>query len=46
MNGLDGAGAPFIVIGENIHCTRVVKRDGARGGADAGRPARGPLPDR
>lgn len=26
------AGRPFVIIGENIHCTRVVKRDGARGG--------------
>lgn len=36
----DAAGArPFIIIGENIHCTRVVKRDGARGGvAPDGRP--------
>ena len=40
MNGLDGAGAPFIIIGENIHCSRVVKRDGARGGQTPdGRPA-------
>jgi 5-methyltetrahydrofolate--homocysteine methyltransferase len=30
---------PFVVIGENIHCTRGVKRDGARGGvAPDGRP--------
>jgi hypothetical protein len=30
---------PFVIIGENIHCTRVVKRDGARGGvAPDGRP--------
>jgi 5-methyltetrahydrofolate corrinoid/iron sulfur protein methyltransferase len=29
----------FIIIGENIHCTRVVKREGARGGvAPDGRP--------
>jgi 5-methyltetrahydrofolate--homocysteine methyltransferase len=36
----DAAGVrPFIIIGENIHCTRVVKRDGARGGvAPDGRP--------
>ena len=36
----DAAGdAPFIIIGENIHCSRVVKRDGARGGiAPDGRP--------
>ncbi len=36
----DAAGAtPFIVIGENIHTSRVVKRDGARGGvAPDGRP--------
>ena len=28
----DGDGtAPFIIIGENIHCSRVVKRDGTRG---------------
>jgi 5-methyltetrahydrofolate--homocysteine methyltransferase len=32
-------GRDFIIIGENIHCTRVVKRDGARGGvAPDGRP--------
>jgi hypothetical protein len=32
-------GPPFVIIGENIHCTRVVKRDGARGGvAPDGRP--------
>ena len=31
---------PFIIIGENIHCSRVVKRDGARGGVSPqGRPA-------
>ena len=31
--------APFIIIGENIHCSRVVKREGARGGvAPDGRP--------
>ncbi len=30
---------PFIIIGENIHCSRVVKREGARGGiAPDGRP--------
>ena len=30
---------PFIIIGENIHCSRVVKRDGARGGiSPQGRP--------
>jgi 5-methyltetrahydrofolate--homocysteine methyltransferase len=35
----DGA-VPFIIIGENIHCSRVVKRDGVRGGlAPDGRPA-------
>jgi 5-methyltetrahydrofolate--homocysteine methyltransferase len=29
----------FVVIGENIHCSRVVRRDGPRGGVDdAGRP--------
>jgi hypothetical protein len=34
-----GSAQPFIIIGENIHCTRVVKRDGARGGvAPDGRP--------
>jgi 5-methyltetrahydrofolate--homocysteine methyltransferase len=32
-------GTQFIIIGENIHCSRVVKRDGARGGvAPDGRP--------
>ena len=32
-------GTEFIIIGENIHCTRVVKREGARGGvAPDGRP--------
>ena len=32
-------GTRFIIIGENIHCTRVVKREGARGGvAPDGRP--------
>lgn len=31
---------PFIIIGENIHCSRVVKRDGARGGLSPdGRPS-------
>lgn len=31
---------PFIAIGENIHCSRVVKREGVRGGVDpGGRPA-------
>jgi cobalamin-dependent methionine synthase I len=31
---------PFVIIGENIHCSRVVKRDGVRGGLTAdGRPA-------
>ncbi len=31
---------PFIIIGENIHCSRVVKREGIRGGAMSdGRPA-------
>ncbi|CAN5785284.1 hypothetical protein BH23CHL8_BH23CHL8_15110 [soil metagenome] len=31
---------PFVIIGENIHCSRVVKRDGARGGVGPdGRPA-------
>ena len=30
---------PFIIIGENIHCSRVVKREGARGGISPdGRP--------
>ena len=39
MTGEDGAG-PFIIIGENIHCSRVVKRDGTRGGVSpAGRPS-------
>jgi 5-methyltetrahydrofolate--homocysteine methyltransferase len=33
------AASGFIVIGENIHCSRVVRRDGARGGlAPDGRP--------
>ena len=33
------SGRPFIIIGENIHCSRLVKRDGARGGiAPDGRP--------
>jgi len=32
-------GTEFIIIGENIHCSRVVKRDGVRGGvAPDGRP--------
>jgi len=32
-------GRDFIIIGENIHCTRVVKREGARAGvAPDGRP--------
>ena len=32
-------GTQFIIIGENIHCTRVVKREGVRGGvAPDGRP--------
>ena len=36
----DPATEAFIIIGENIHCSRVVKRDGARGGmAPDGRPA-------
>ncbi len=36
----DAAGAtPFIIIGENIHCSRVVKREGVRAGvAPDGRP--------
>ncbi len=40
-------GAPFHIIGENIHCSRVVKKDGIRMGALAdGRPAvRVPTPD-
>ena len=39
MTDGDGTGS-FIIIGENIHCSRVVKRDGARGGAAPdGRPA-------
>jgi 5-methyltetrahydrofolate--homocysteine methyltransferase len=34
------ASRPFIVIGENIHTSRVVRRDGSRGGTTpAGRPA-------
>lgn len=38
MKQADG-GTQFIIIGENIHCSRVVKRDGARGGvAPDGRP--------
>jgi 5-methyltetrahydrofolate--homocysteine methyltransferase len=38
VTGSEGV-RPFIIIGENIHCTRVVKRDGARGGvAPDGRP--------
>jgi 5-methyltetrahydrofolate--homocysteine methyltransferase len=37
---IDATGRPFIIIGENLHCTRVVRRDGARGGsAPDGRPA-------
>jgi 5-methyltetrahydrofolate--homocysteine methyltransferase len=36
----EGAHGRFIIIGENIHCSRVVKRDGARGGImPDGRPA-------
>ena len=32
-------GTDFIIIGENIHCSRVVKREGVRGGVDPdGRP--------
>ena len=32
-------GTRFIIIGENIHCTRIVKREGIRGGvAPDGRP--------
>jgi 5-methyltetrahydrofolate corrinoid/iron sulfur protein methyltransferase len=32
-------GTQFIIIGENIHCTRIVKREGVRGGvAPDGRP--------
>lgn len=40
-------GPAFHVIGENIHCSRVVKKDGVRMGAlDDGRPAvRVPTPD-
>jgi hypothetical protein len=35
----DGSGS-FVVIGENIHCSRVVRREGARGGRmPDGRPA-------
>ena len=38
MKQADG-GTQFIIIGENIHCTRVVKREGVRGGvAPDGRP--------
>ena len=38
MSNADGA-IPFIAIGENIHCSRVVKREGIRGGiAPDGRP--------
>lgn len=34
-----GGAREFIIIGENIHCSRVVKRDGVRGGiAPDGRP--------
>jgi 5-methyltetrahydrofolate--homocysteine methyltransferase len=40
VSGSDGAGPPFVIIGENIHCSRVVKRDGNRGGVTPdGRPA-------
>jgi 5-methyltetrahydrofolate--homocysteine methyltransferase len=36
----DSTGRPFIIIGENIHCTRVVRREGARGGVSpTGQPA-------
>jgi len=39
VTDVEGAMA-FIIIGENIHCTRVVKRDGPRAGvAPDGRPA-------
>ena len=32
-------GTEFIIIGENIHCSRIVKREGIRGGVDPdGRP--------
>ena len=32
-------GTEFIIIGENIHCSRIVKREGIRGGvAPDGRP--------
>ena len=31
MSDADGA-TRFIAIGENIHCSRVVKREGVRGG--------------
>lgn len=35
----DQAAPPFIIIGENIHCSRVVKREGSRGGiSPQGRP--------
>ena len=46
MTDGDGGGR-FIIIGENIHCSRVVKREGARGGLTPdGRPAvRFPAPD-
>ena len=38
MTDAEGA-QDFIIIGENIHCSRVVKRDGVRGGvAPDGRP--------
>ena len=34
------AAPPFVIIGENIHCSRVVKREGIRGGHHPdGRPA-------
>jgi hypothetical protein len=34
------AAPPFVIIGENIHCSRVVKREGIRGGHQPdGRPA-------
>jgi hypothetical protein len=37
---MPGGSGDFVVIGENIHCSRVVRRDGARGGqAPDGRPA-------
>ena len=38
MKQADG-GTQFIIIGENIHCSRIVKREGTRGGvAPDGRP--------